>query len=187
MPFRCIGGGCCGSIWAVEDASETFVVLKCEDGNRGRSVQYDQTMHRRVIATDASNELPVRTPASYELIEEDDAWWKHHLHYLRWFPKGRVACRAYMQEHIPAVPAAIRKLLIARYCPEDIQAAAKASRENEDCLIRVYAGRRRRTGGPQSCFFILRNYGLHVDQMDELGLDSVTVTQVLADTLAHCY
>jgi hypothetical protein len=68
-----------------------------------------------------------------------------------------------------------------------MQAAAKASRENEDCLIRVYAGRRRRISGKPLRFFNLRNYGLYIDQMIDLGLDTAMIAQTLAVALAHCY
>jgi hypothetical protein len=182
--FHCIGGGCCGSIWTSDDSPT--LVTKCEDGNRGRTVQNDQTMHRRILAasTNSNSGLPVSIPMSYEVIEEDNKWWQQHLER---FPNGRSACRAYFQERIPVVPAPIRNLLIERYCPEAIQAAAKASRENEDCLIRVYAGRRRRISGKPSRFFNLRNYGLHIDQMIDLGLDTTTIAQTLAVALAHCY
>jgi hypothetical protein len=36
-------------------------------------------------------------------------------------------------------------------------------------------------------FFNLRNYGLCVDQMEELDLDPVAIAKVLAEALAHCY
>ena len=167
--FRCIGGGCCGSVWAREEAST--LVVKCEDGgNHGRSVTNDQLMHRRVLAGDAdvNGRLSIRIPKSYAVIEADDEWWTTNG---QLFPTNRTACKAYMQERIPAVPLEIRELLIKRYCPEAIQDTTRASRENEDCLIRVYAGKRRRLGGRPPVFFNLRNYGLHIDQMHDLGLN----------------
>lgn len=80
-----------------------------------------------------------------------------------------------------------RELLILQYCPESIQATTRASRENEDCLIRLYAGKCRRITGYPPTFLNLRNYGLHIDQMLKLGLDVNKITEVLARTLAHCY
>lgn len=97
------------------------------------------------------------------------------------------ACRSYKQERIPAVPLPIRELLIARYCPEPLKDATRTSKNNEDCPIRLYTGKRRPEGRPPSWFFNLRNYGLCVDQMGELGLDPVAITKVLAEALAHCY
>ncbi|KAH3980713.1 hypothetical protein HBH96_079210 [Parastagonospora nodorum] len=186
--YRCIGAGCCGSIWTPDNVDW---VVKCEDGgNRGRSVANDQLMHRRVIvaATERDKgtsrlELRFCIPKSMEIIEAEDEWWTSHL---KQFPSDRTACRAYFQERIPSVPVPIRDMLIDRYCPKAIQAATRASRENEDCLIRIYNGKRRRQGRPPT-FFNLRNYGLHIDQMHELGLDPNAIVKVLAEALAHCY
>jgi hypothetical protein len=180
--FRCIGAGCCGSIWAQDN---TPCVVKREDGgDRSRSIANDQIMHRKVIATiPESDDLPVRIPESHEIIEADDDWWAANLPK---FPSGTTSCKGYMQERIPAVPHEVRELFISRYCRPSGQAAIRASRENKDCLIRIYTGKRRLSDrlGP---FFNLRNYGLHIDQMDELGLDVSAILKVLATALAHCY
>ena len=92
-----------------------------------------------------------------------------------------------MQERIPAVGLPIREMLIDRYCREALKDAARASKKNEDCLIRVYTGKRRPEGRPPGMFFNLRNYGLCVDQMEELGLDPVAIAKALGEALAHCY
>jgi hypothetical protein len=89
-----------------------------------------------------------------------------------------------MQSRIPAASKQVRELLIERYCPEAIQDAARESRENEDCLIRVYTGKRR---GRASRFFNLRNYGMCVDQMRDLGLDISRLVGALAGALALCF
>jgi hypothetical protein len=55
--------------------------------------------------------------------------------------------------------------------------------DDDDCLIRPYLGRRRRsaTNTSQLHRFSLRNVPLHVDQMEELELDD----NVYADTMAN--
>jgi hypothetical protein len=181
-PYRCIGAGCCGSIWAPNNDPD-WVIKREDGGDHGRSVANDQVMHRKVIAAIPESGLPARVPASYDVIEANDSWWNANLHR---FPNGTTACKAYMQERIPAVPHEIRDLLISRYCRPNGQAAIRASQENKDCLIRVYTGKRRLSDrlGP---FFNLRNYGLHIDQMDELGLDTSAIVRVLATALAYCY
>jgi hypothetical protein len=158
-PYRCIGAGCCGSIWAPNNDPD-WVIKREDGGDHGRSVANDQVMHHKVIAAIPESGLPARIPASYDIIEANDSWWNANLHR---FPNGTTACKAYMQE-----------------------AAIRASQENKDCLIRVYTGKRRLSDrlGP---FFNLRNYGLHIDQMDESGLDTSAIVRVLATALAHCY
>jgi hypothetical protein len=179
--YREIGRGCCGSIWALPNSDW---VIKREDISPYRSVLNDQIMHRRVIAANNVDEhkLPVRIPTSYEIIEAEDDWWNTNLDL---FPNSE-ACRSYRQERIPAVPLSIRSMLITKYCRESLQASTRASKKNEDCLIRLYTGKRRQQRTP-GLFFNLRNYGLHVDQMEELGLDIITIARALADALAHCY
>jgi len=179
--FRCIGSGCCGSVWAFKN---TPWVVKCEDGNQGRSILNDQIMHRRVLTIDTTSSLPVRIPKSFQIIGADHDCWRD---YLPRFPSDRTACKAYLQERIPAVPPEIRELLIAQYCPEAIQNTTRASDVNQDCLIRIYTGKRRREGGAPPSFFNLRNYGLHIEQMQQLGLDVRAIVKALAHTLAHCY
>lgn len=132
----------------------------------------------------SGTDLAVRIPESFEVIKADDSWWATELER---FPGDRTACTAYFQKRIPAVPQMIREQLIGRYCPEAIQVTTRSSRENEDCLIRIYAGKRRRQGARPSPFFNLRNYGIHIDQMDELGVDTTAVVKILAEALAHCY
>jgi hypothetical protein len=179
--FREIGRGCCGSIWALEDADW---VIKRKLMHTSRSVRNDQIMHRRVIAADKTQTLSVRIPQSYEILEAVDTWWDTNLSR---FPSEEEACRSYKQERIPAVPLPIRQLLIDKYCRESLKSLTKTSKKNEDCLIRLYTGRRRPAGCPPGMFFNLRNYGLCVDQMEELGLQPLRIAKILAETLAHCY
>jgi len=141
-------------------------------------------MHRRVVAADTTDTLPVRMPQSYEVLEADDVWWDANF---TCFPPGEEVSRSYMQEKIPAVGLPIREMLIDRYCREALKDATRKSKKNEDCLIRVYTGKRRLEGRPPGMFFNLRNYGLCVDQMEELGLDPVAIANALAEALAHCY
>jgi hypothetical protein len=181
--FRCIGVGCCGSIWTLNNDPD-WVIKREDGGDRGRSVANDKIMHRKVIAAVLSTVgLPVRIPRSYEVIDADNKWWDNNLDK---FPDGRTSCRAYMQERVPAVPLEIRALLISRYCRPNGQAAIRASKRNTYCLIRIYTGKRR-LSNQTSTFFNLRNYGLHIDQMNELGLDTPAIARVLATALAHCY
>ncbi len=63
-----------------------------------------------------------------------------------------------------------------------------SSEPDHDCLIRPYLGRRRRFE-MQSRFkaFSLRNYPLHADQIEDLGLDGALYARVMAETLAVMY
>ncbi|KAI4648385.1 uncharacterized protein J4E79_010007 [Alternaria viburni] len=180
-PFREIGRGCCGSIWI---RGVDPWVIKREHMHTNRSVLNDHNMHRRVIAADETHTLPVRIPKSYEVLEADSFWWDNNF---TCFPPGEEVSRSYTQERIPAVGLPIREMLIDKYCREALKDATRKSKKNEDCLIRVYTGKRRPEGRPPGMFFNLRNYGLCVDQMEELGMNAVVIAKTLAEALAHCY
>lgn len=95
--------------------------------------------------------------------------------------------KSYRQERVPAVGLLNREMLVDKYCRESLRDATRKSKRGEDCLIRLYTGKRRPKGRSPGMFFNLRNYGLCVDQMEELGLDPVSIAKALAEALAHCY
>ena len=69
-----------------------------------------------------------------------------------------------------------------------MQSKIKSSEPDQDCLIRPYLGRRRRLER-QSRFkgFSLRNYPLHTDQIEELGLPGELYAEIMAEALADIY
>lgn len=132
------------------------------------------------------NRTPTRAALLHTQINRDHRSRRRMVGHQRQALSERSACRAYFQQRISAVPLQIRDLLIERYCPKTIQTITRSSRENEDCLIRIYTCKRRRQVRPPT-FFNLRNYRLHVDQINELGLDTGSIVKILAEALAHCY
>lgn len=84
-----------------------------------------------------------------------------------------------------------RDALVDYYCPEGLKAGAKVQDSNDDCLVRLYLGKRRdkttrRRPGPKR-FFGLRNFPLCLDQMQDLGLDTHHFASVMAETLAFLH
>lgn len=77
----------------------------------------------------------------------------------------------------------IRESLIDQYCKPQLVQNIKQSEANNDCFVRVYLGKRRRNGRP-TMFFSLRNYNLHLDQMEEIGLDTHGLASSIAEALA---
>ncbi|KAI0808787.1 zinc finger protein-domain-containing protein [Xylaria sp. FL0064] len=74
------------------------------------------------------------------------------------------------------------------YCPPELAPSITADPKNHNCLIRPYLGRRRR-GFKNSTFrtFSLRNYPLHLDQIDDLKLDLLEYAQRMAQALAFMH
>ncbi|KAA6413657.1 MAG: hypothetical protein FRX48_02018 [Lasallia pustulata] len=90
------------------------------------------------------------------------------------------------------MPQLVREGLIAKYCPSPLAAEIKSSHANRDCLVRPYLGKRRHGGAERRSRFqasSLRNLPLHVDQMEQLGLDIETYAKLMAEALAmmHWY
>lgn len=168
--------------------------IKREDGGEGRSVQKDFIMHQKVISSlqalkrncpeQAALASSISIPACYQYVERNNnIWWNERLD--RFPSQYQVACNALITDRIPPFRQAVRDLLVNHYCPSAIQESAKTYAANSDCLIRPYLGRRRRIER-KSMFkaFSLRNYPLHIDQMEELGLDRTHYARVMAETLA---
>ncbi|KAJ4382476.1 hypothetical protein N0V86_002811 [Didymella sp. IMI 355093] len=207
--YYCIGRGACGSIWALPIPSPTSDplnfsdaptlsrpqhlpltdilqmphVLKRADGDTGRSIANDKIMHRHFLTSTKTARLPFQIAHSYMIIDATDA------HYPRNFPAGREPCETYIQERIPPLGLTIRQTLISLYCPERLRSSVTNSRNDEDCLVRLYCGKRRsqRDQSRQKLFFTLRNYGLCVDQMEFLHIDVNRAVEVLAQALANAY
>lgn len=192
--LRIIGRGFCGTVWA---ASEKGPAYKREDGGPDRSLRNDFEMHHRVLQSfqefaDLSESpqirLQIQIPACYDFIKAtDQKWWSVNL---RKFPPGYMPCNIILSQRIPPFSETIRRLLISNYCPPKIAQQIITSEPNKDCLIRPYLGRRR-TQKPHTTSrftpFSLRNFPLHIDQMESLGIATSDVHQyarIMAETLA---
>ncbi|KAF9699141.1 hypothetical protein EKO04_002854 [Ascochyta lentis] len=191
IQYRCIGRGFCGSVWALEDSQNAaLTAVKREDGGPGRSVTNDYNMHLRILRSASQYQIttPLSIPQCHQLIKSTDAWWETRLPQ---FPTGYSACRALISERIPKVPRQVSDKLVDLFCPDNKPLAdfVKDNPDDSSCLLRPYLGRRRRHqqgGATASRFqrFSLRNVPLHVDQMEELGLDIKLYATAMAGALA---
>lgn len=89
-------------------------------------------------------------------------------------------------QRIPSVGKMGRDSIIAKYCPEHLQANIR-QREDLDpnTLIRVYLGRERcKTENSTPDSFSMHNFPLHLDQLRELGLNEDFYLCEMAQTLA---
>ncbi|KAH0536254.1 hypothetical protein FGG08_006861 [Glutinoglossum americanum] len=200
LELRRIGAGFCGSVWAPTQGDPS--AFKREDGGPGRSLFNDFEMHMRVLESldrltglgDTDLSLHIQVPQCYRFIEAtDQEWWNKNL---TSFPRGYSPCNVLHSERIPPLPQNIREFLIDEYCPTPLISEIKASDANQDCLIRPYLGRRRITPSNKDWpsrykAFSLRNFPLHEDQMEDLGIgaDITTCAEMMAETLAmiHWY
>ncbi|KAF1808847.1 hypothetical protein P152DRAFT_369925, partial [Eremomyces bilateralis CBS 781.70] len=172
-----IGEGSCGTVWSADD---THYAIKREEGGSEGSLYNGFVMHQKALKA-----ALVTTPDSPNYVPVDDPWWNDHLER---FPNGHRPCNALISERIPHFPREVRDRIIDRYSPESIRASSKEAVANRDCLIRPYLGcRRQHKPDSESQAFSLRNYPLHADQMEELGLDTTLYAKKLAEGLAELY
>ncbi|KAI4231168.1 MAG: hypothetical protein L6R40_007813 [Gallowayella cf. fulva] len=102
----------------------------------------------------------------------------------------QIPCNILVTDRIPPFTDEVRNTIAERYCPPALIPSIKTSKPDEDCLIRPYLGRQRHgQKQKQSKFqaFSLRNYPLHIDQIEELQLDGTLYARVMAETLARLY
>ncbi|KAH6693847.1 zinc finger protein-domain-containing protein [Plectosphaerella plurivora] len=179
-PLRRIGHGFCGSVWANPD-DEAGSVVKREDGGPGRSLANDYEMHLRMLRLHSRAQINV--PCQPVFVDPSHPFWDDALAN---FPPGYTACNGLISERIPAMPRASRNLLISKYCAALLRDQISQDENNEDCIIRLYLGRRRRAGVSASRFtaFTHRNHPLNADQMEEMNLDLPRYARAMADSLA---
>ncbi|EAQ87451.1 hypothetical protein CHGG_04070 [Chaetomium globosum CBS 148.51] len=108
-------------------------------------------------------------------------------------PPESVVCQALISERILPLPRDIRRVMVDNFWNgrDDLRDSIINDKRNEHCLIRPYLGRRRvhvgtGAGERRSMFksISLRNYPLHIDQMEALGLPTHEYASAMADALA---
>ncbi|CAG8242443.1 unnamed protein product [Penicillium salamii] len=183
--LRKIGQGFCGTVWA----SSTGPAFKREDDGLVRSLRNDFKMHQRVLQGFQKSILRPRIilPACYDFINSTDhEWWSVNQ---QKFPPGYTPCNIILSQRIPPFTEPKSRLLIEKYCPPKIRQQILNSEPDKDCLIRPYLGRRRtQRSHTTSRFtaFSLRNFPLHLDQMEFLGVTTSEIHQyarAMAETL----
>ena len=112
---------------------------------------------------------------------EDKSWWSSNGD--RFPVDYQFAGNLLFSERILPLPPSIRRALIELYCKPAIQQSALDSTGNKNCLVRLYLGRRRQSTRP-GMFFTLKNFKLHLDQMEQLNLDTESFAKEMAFSLA---
>ncbi|KAM0260048.1 hypothetical protein ACHAQJ_002972 [Trichoderma viride] len=170
--------------------------MKREDGSTGRSISHEYRVHQKITrASIRSNFTSFAIPQSVGFLStKNNAAWSVILPRL---PSDYTACNAIISEKIIPVKASARRLLVQKFRPDINIEEIMRSQSNEHCLIRPYLGRRRyhqseieaSTGESRRRLraLSLRNYPLHMDQMEQLGIDPSGYAVAMADALAFLH
>ncbi|KAK3306497.1 zinc finger protein-domain-containing protein [Chaetomium strumarium] len=167
-PFRQIGAGTCGVIFAQDGASIAIKLAK----NNAIALWNDYVQHKK-IATQFRRLMieKVQIPACYFFVpKKRSEWWENYPGLTEAAEKWcNLPTCALLTERIDPLPKPTRTAIIEKYCKPKIKQEALAAPGNNDCLVRVYLGSAKKGKTPR--FFNLRNFKLYLNRMVELRLD----------------
>ncbi|EHK18316.1 uncharacterized protein TRIVIDRAFT_137543, partial [Trichoderma virens Gv29-8] len=172
-----IGQGRCGTVWAVLCSNCTghhHLAMKREDGSTGRSILHEYQMHRKLLEASLLYDITsFAIPRSFGYLSyQDITAWSGVLPRL---PENYTGCNAIVSEKIIPLPSSTRRLIVQNFRPDVDEESVLKSQNNEHCLIRPYLA------------FSLRNFPLHLDQMEHLGIDPGDYAMAMADALAFLH
>ncbi|KAK4926148.1 hypothetical protein LTR49_006852 [Elasticomyces elasticus] len=179
-PYVHIGAGTCGTVFALPGSTDALKVAL--DDAWAVTLQRERGILAQ-INREFPSDIDLRIPLLRGYINKHDSWWnRHHT----WLPPGLRQDVLQMERILP-LPKPVQELLIEKYCPEVVKDSARHFSANRECLARVYVGRRRAPRLRPSRMFNMRNYGLCLDQMEELGInpEPMVVTMAKATAFMH--
>ncbi|KAE9963881.1 hypothetical protein BLS_008844 [Venturia inaequalis] len=182
--FKDIGSGQCGTVYALVGTSEVLKI--CKPGKED-VLFVDCQMH--VAIEEAFKAAPlhlhrnIALTSAGEWAQPDNAvFWSSYLEY---FPQNFQPTYGLVSSRIFPLPYPVRAALFDAFAPFDIQqnrTVELSKAESKDCLVRPYLGRR--LGKFARPAFRFRNFPLHVDDMEQLKLDTHHYAKVMAQALA---
>ncbi|EGO52010.1 hypothetical protein NEUTE1DRAFT_114027 [Neurospora tetrasperma FGSC 2508] len=182
-PYRKIGAGACGAIFAQEGKS---VVVKLAKDPNSKELWNDFQQHRKIsrLLNRVYQVEEVRVPKLLGFVPpKNTEFWDAEPGLTKAAENiCTVPTHALIAERILPLPRSTRHLLIEKYCAPRGKQKALANPANNDCLVRVYLGST--NGKSSSMFFSLRNLKLHLNQLIELNLDIEELARRMGIALA---
>ncbi|KAJ5945299.1 hypothetical protein N7516_005467 [Penicillium verrucosum] len=184
-----IGRGTCGTIFEIPGTESAY-----KKGSDKVSLWNDANLTniacRAVIETKTClqeifpNVSIPRVPIVTGWISENDLenWWRENL---RRFPKNtRKTGYLFQVQRILPLPKPCREALIRLYFPKTMHESALKDPDNKACLIRPYLGQRRGERELSNPALSLQNFPLYLDQIEELELEAIQLSEEMAIGLA---
>ena len=178
-----IGRGGCGIVF--EQVGTGHVAKKAIESTPN-SLWSDYLTHRHLCTTFADLgpyiDVKIKVPRCIGWRgPEPTEWWNSNSYR---FPENlQSPGHLLFSERILPLPKIVRHALIDLYCAPHLRDGAKISPGNKHCLVRPYLGQRRRNDRFLQ-FFSLKNFKLHIDQMERLNLDIADFATQMGDALA---
>ncbi|KIY00432.1 uncharacterized protein Z520_04117 [Fonsecaea multimorphosa CBS 102226] len=184
--FTQVGKGQCGSVWAFPDTTKVLKVM-----NKGKEDQLhnDYCNHARIEEAFRQTLSSFRRNISLPKLGPwvgpgNEMFWEEHRSLF--VPGDSVQpTSGFVSERIFPVQGPVRSAIVDAFAPRDVKRNKKAflsHQENQDCLIRIYLGRRQNRQTTNT--FRLRNFDMTVNEMEFLQLDTVLYAEILAQMLA---
>lgn len=187
VAFREIGKGSIGAVYEHPGTVRCYKLPLLDDSTKLWNNYQIHTAVHEAFTNARHLDIAVRIPEMYWYANNrTSGFWEENLDKFPFTPTFPKKARdALCMERVLPLPRPLRHLLIDRYCPSD-KDEAKSYGPNQDCLVRPILGRRRFGSGKIG--FSLRNFRMHLDQFEELGLDMGEYLVAMADALAvlHC-
>ncbi|KAH6992540.1 zinc finger protein-domain-containing protein, partial [Fusarium venenatum] len=186
--FDELGKGQCGTVYGFVGSSTAVKLANYEEKYKELGEDYSAyiKIHEAIQECDPDHEISARLPKVYDFIGPKSEFWNEYS--LLFDPQVKVRGYGLTLERIFPAPFPVREALVDALLPPIIKrnkAKFLAKPENKNCLIRLYLGRRHTTkvqGKVQN--LKLQNFPLHVNEMEDLGLDTERFARLMANTLA---
>ncbi|KAE9993384.1 hypothetical protein EG327_005371 [Venturia inaequalis] len=203
--YRQIGQGQCGTIYAIQDrrvrkdlGSRSTAVLKLANYPRKVSeIRNDHEKHISVAETFLQTSSISKEGSDIDIPDvlsdplETESTWFWGLAGAGAHPLGSPK-DGFFTSRIYPIPEVVRAALVDVYAPRSLQEKEAKQKfldkeQQADCLVRIYLGRRLAKGEERPLSnenFTLRNFPLHVNEMEDLGLDTHQYAKIMARSLA---
>lgn len=179
-----LGAGMCGVVYALTGTEWAIKLSKPEKADElyrdyCNHIEVEEAFHRLPLA--ARPAIPIPRTGDW-IHPSNEQFWQS---YQPRFPTNTPRNYGLISARIFPLPEPVREAVWDHFVPRSASRQALAEKQNKDCLVRVYLGRRQdRTATPN---FKLRNFELSINEMEFLRPDTMMYAEVMAATLAFLH
>lgn len=182
-----IGEGQCGIVFPLKD-NQVIKIPKSPE--KCQQLCQDAIVHNKVREafrkTSSSLRQDINVPIYYEWVSPvSDSFWDNFSQHFATDTDTKVPNYGLISERILPLPLSVRAAIVDALCSKSIRKQKEAfvkRPENKDCLVRLYLGRRNDNSKTENVR--LRNFPLHVNEMEHLKLDTTMYAVTMARALA---